>query len=688
MRPIDWFFVAATLALVVAFAVYTRRFVKSVADFLAAGRCAGRYLLANARGEADSGLANTMSKFEQIMVAGLVLNFWEKVQIPALLLVGIFGFVVYRYRETRALTLAQFLEMRYSRRFRLFMGLLAFVSGMLNYGIFPAISARFFIYFLHLPHVVHVGPVVISTFALLMATYLLITVFLVTIGGQVTLMVTDCVEGLLSHLIYIIVVVAVLFVVSWSQVVFVMSDRPAGHSMIDPFNAHDVEDFNFWYVAMYTLTLIYQTMALQNKQGFNAAARTPHESRMGYVLGNWRTYARLLMVLVLGICAITYLKHPDFASSASVINAEINTIQDKYIQKQMTVPVTLSYLLPVGIKGLFCAMMIMGLFAGDSGHMHSWGSIFVQDVILPLRKTPMTPRQHLWALRIAVLFVATFGFIFSLLFQQTQYIQMWWNLTSAVFVGGAGAAIIGGLYWKRGTTGAAWSAQIAGSICAVLGILLTNNAAWAWIGPRLSMLGIDAPPKFWFNGTQMGFFAACMAVITYIVVSLLTCRSPFDLDRMLHRGKYAVAPEDLKKKPLNLRERLRMKNILQFSSEFSFADKVASAGIFWFAIFLLLVNIVVTVWNLGFGEWPVRWWSHYWLIFSIALPFVVAVFTLIWFGIGGTRDIIAFFAALRTLQRDATDDGRVKDADKATPTCESRLPAVAVGDAKPSTPAP
>lgn len=666
MHSIDWILVAGTLALVLGVATYTRRFVRSVADFLAAGRCAGRYLLGNARGESDSGLANTMAKFEIVLVAGFVVNFWEKLQVLVLLLVGISGFVVYRYRETRALTLAQFLEMRYSRSFRLFMGTLAFVSGILNYGIFPAVSARFFIYFLHLPTTVHIGSFAVSTFAVIMASYLLLTVFIVTTGGQVTLMVTDCVEGLLSHAIYIIVAVAVLFVVGWSQIVQVMSSPPAGKSMINPFDAHDVEDFNVWFVLMYLAIQVYQTMALQNKQGFNAAARTPHESRMGYVLGNWRTYARMLMVLMLGVCAVTFLKHPAFAQNAIPINAEIKSIADPYLQKQMTIPVTLSYLLPVGIKGLFCAMMVMGLFAGDSGHMHSWGSIFVQDVVLPLRKKPLSQRQHMWALRLAVIGVAAFAFVFSLLFRQTQYIQMWWNMTAALFVGGAGAAIIGGLYWRRGTTQAAWAAQIAGSLMFFAGVLLTSGPGWNFLADNVGpAVGLTLPPKFWLNGTQMAFAAAGLAVVVYIVVSLITCRTPFNLDRMLHRGVYAAdaGAADATKAPVPLRERMRLKNLLHFGPDFTFRDKVASAGLFWFALGLLAVNLIVTAWNFIAPEtWTLNWWSHYWIVFGLVLPFVVAVVTFVWFTIGGTRDIIDLFASLRTMRRDAADDGRVESA--------------------------
>src|SRR5438094_10352509 len=122
MHALDWILVAVPIAVILAFALYTRRFVKSVADFLAAGRCAGRYLLANARGESDAGLANTISKFEIILVSGFVLSFWEKISYPLFLLVSISCFVVYRFRYTRALTLSQFLEMRYSRPFRLSLG--------------------------------------------------------------------------------------------------------------------------------------------------------------------------------------------------------------------------------------------------------------------------------------------------------------------------------------------------------------------------------------------------------------------------------------------------------------------------------------------------------------------------------------------------------------------------------------
>src|SRR4051794_17539249 len=661
MHWIDWVLVVAPILLVFGFAAYTHRYVRSVADFLAGGRCAGRYLLANARGESDAGLSNTMSKFEIIMVSGFVLNFWEKISTPILLLVGISGFVIYRYRETRALTLAQFFEMRYSRAFRLFMGILAFVSGVLNYGVFPAISARFFIYFLPLPEHFSIGSIQVSTFAALMLGYLSVTVFVLLIGGQGTMMLTDCLEGLFSHLIYVVIAIAVFFIVSWPQVMQVMESNPPGQSMINPFDTNRVEDFNLGFVLMVLATRIYGTMAQQNKQGFNAAAKSAHESRMGGVLGEWRGYARTLMLLVLGVCAVTYMRHPAFAQQAAPIQTAIHAIKDVQLQKQMTVPIALSYLLPVGIKGLFCAVMVMGLIAGDAGHMHSWGSIFVQDVVLPLRRTAMSPAAHMAALRLAVLGVAAFAFVFSLVWTQTQYIALWWAMTSGVFIGAAGAAIIGGLYWQRGTAAGAWAGAITGATLSFIGIILSNGATWKWITEEAAPLGYTLPPKFWLNGQIVAFVACCATVAVYVTVSLMTCRMPFNLDKMLHRGPYRLAGDEsgaTVSASMSWRDRFRMKNILRFDRNFTFVDKLVAGGIFWWAVFLLAVNLIVSAWNFS-SRWPIERWAHYWMIFGIALPCVIATGTLIWFGIGGILDIRAFLGALKTLKRDARDDGRV-----------------------------
>ena len=47
---------------------------------------------------------------------------WGLMEGPAMIVIALSGWVIYRYRQTRAMTLPQFFEMRYSRRFRIFAG--------------------------------------------------------------------------------------------------------------------------------------------------------------------------------------------------------------------------------------------------------------------------------------------------------------------------------------------------------------------------------------------------------------------------------------------------------------------------------------------------------------------------------------------------------------------------------------
>ena len=108
MQWIDWVVVVVPLLGILGVAYYTQRFVRGVADYISAGRCAGRYLLTSASGEAGAGVTNTVGNVEKYMLTGFVALFWDSLITPILLILAITGFVTYRYRQTRVLTLAQF----------------------------------------------------------------------------------------------------------------------------------------------------------------------------------------------------------------------------------------------------------------------------------------------------------------------------------------------------------------------------------------------------------------------------------------------------------------------------------------------------------------------------------------------------------------------------------------------------
>jgi SSS family solute:Na+ symporter len=643
MHWLDWTLVAFSLLIVVAMGAFAQRFMKGVADFMSGGRSAGRYLLTVARGEMFAGAVMFVSIFELVAQSGFVATtaWWQALYLPIALVIGIGGFVVYRYRETRALTLSQFFEMRYSRRFRIFAGALGFLAGILNFGIIPAVGARFFVYFLNWPPEVVLLGATVPTFVLVMAGMLGVTLAVCLTGGFLTMMTTDCVEGILSQLFYLVIIAALVMTFSWTQIEQALGNRPPGQSFLNPFDAGKVADFNLWYILMSMFVWVYGTMAWQNSSGYFSAALNAHESRMGVVLGRWRDIGRLVTVTLLAVCAVTFLSHPDFAAASAPAKTALEGIADAQVQKQMNVPVALAYMLPVGIKGLLFAILLMGIFASDSNHLHSWGGIFVQDVVMPFRRKPFTPQQHIRWLRWGMVGVAVFAFAFGALFKQTEYIIMWWQVTTAIFVGGAGSAIIGGLYWKKGTTTGAWVATILGSALSVGGIIARQ------------VMG-DAFP---LNGLQIGFFASLIAVGAYLLVSLLTCREDFNLERMLHRGIYARADDGAP--PAQSERPSLWARMIGFDRDFSLADKWAAGGVFAWACFFALLVIAGSLWNLV-SPWSDAAWSRYWRITAIGAPIVVAVVTGVWFTWGAARDLRQLFARLRQAQLNPLDNGMVE----------------------------
>ncbi|MDR1145875.1 MAG: hypothetical protein LBK71_07055 [Verrucomicrobiales bacterium] len=748
MHVIDWALLALPLVLVLISGIYTSRYIKGVSHFLSAGRLADRYLLAVSQGEMQAGAITFAAAFEVMSRSGVALTWWGAIGTPVWLILSISGFVLYRFRETRAMTLAQFFEVRYSKGFRIFSGSFSFLAGLMNFGIIPVIGARFFVWFLGMPLTVGFFGHSIPTEVALMGVFLTVSVTITMLGGMITMMVTDCVEGVVSQIFYLLLIFGLLAMFDWNEVGDVLTKetvvvkqtieqtvsvngaeerrviekefnppgrvvdknqladdeqvaaaaglplayqpvdslyaskdgkvvkvekelvpREKGKSLLNPFDSSGVKDFNIWYVLMGLFLGIYGTMGWQFSGGFRGASLNAHEGRMGGVLGAWRGYGKSAAVGILVLCTLAYLQHPDFASQSATANEQISSIANPTIQKQMYIPIGLAHVLPAGLKGALCVILLMGLFSGDSTHLHSWAGIFVQDLLVPLRKKPFTAKQHILILRLAVLGVALFAFFFGWLFQPGDYIVMWWAITTSLFVAGAGAAILGGLYWKKATNAGAWTGMVTGSSLSLAAIVwrqLTPDARRAVLEWATNVLHLPLSVE-WItrqaneapNFLQMSFAIALLTVTLFIIVSLLTCRENYNMDRMLHRGQYAkpepTVPGQEKKVT---RKPSIWGRMIGLDDDFTYGDKWIAVSLFALNMVWFFIFIIGTLWNLV-KPWPDAWWSAYYHFCVFVYPVFFAVITAVWFTWGGVRGMTRLFTLLRAQKVNERDDGTV-----------------------------
>jgi SSS family solute:Na+ symporter len=482
-----------------------------------------------------------------------------------------------------------------------------------------------------------VGGVGVPTMAVILAVLIGLSLYL-TFGGQITIILTDFFQGTLSNIAFLIILGFLLWRFDWSTIISAASSAPAGKSLLDPFDTTRVANFNIWYFLIQIVLVMYGTMAWQGSQAYNASAATPHESVMGRVLGAWRDSAYGLVMMLLPLCAWVVLHHADFGAQASVINGtldEIGRIEQGHLKTQMTVPVALSVILPLGVKGLMCAVMFCGFVGNLEVSLHSWGSIFVQDVVLPFRRSALSPRAHIWLLRAAILGVALFIFVFSLVFRQTEHILMFFAITGAIYLSGAGAAIIGGLYWKYGSTAGAWGAMLLGMVLAVGTMvwrqvlelsLMPGRGLSRWLGVEtVESLKMHTPNSQW-----MALIAAGASCALYVALSLRRPRA-FNLDRMLHRGAYAD-PNDAPTE-----EKPKRWFGFRVGQNFSFSDKLIYTSTTVWTMFWFVIAAAVTAYG-SFYRIDTPIWSGFWHV-KIWIGFVLGIVVTLAITIGGIGDV-------------------------------------------------
>ena len=646
---------------------YMRRFTRSVADYLAASRSAGRYLISTAQLGMSITAASMVGTLEVFSQTGFSMAFWEGFIGFFYFLMSMSGLITYRFRETRALTFHQFFEIRYSKKLRVFATFINVFSGLFTFGIGPGIAARFLVYYLGMPPVLHFQSFTFPTFGVVMIILMAVTLYFTFSGGHLSVMMTDCLEGVISSFLYLVVAIAILCLFSYNQMGTALYSGQPGMSYIDPFDIAKRPNFNYLYLMLNWGMSIYIWRGNAWNASFAASARTAQESQMASVIGIWRGMGSAAMGSLIALGAFTLMHNPDFAGVADSVRSYLQTsIPDSDIQlrTQLLLPTALGVMLPSGVKGALCAVLLMGVIAGMSAGLHNFSSGVVQDVILPNVKRRIQPDHHILILRLAAIAIAIFGVIFSLSFRIPDYLVMVTQLMSAIYLAGIGAVVWGGLYWKRATTQGAWAAMVAGSVLAFLGMLLQEY--WQKLVPVVSgVCGSGAiadwlqanPLKCPINGQIISASIMGVCLLLFFVVSRLTCRTPYDMDKLLHRGKYRVGDEH----KVEIKKGFRLSRITGVNENFTKGDRLIAYFTFFWGLTPNVAGLTVIIWNVVVTRWTVQqWWawSYFW---NVGIPVVAGIITTVWFTWGTTRDMFRLFRDLKAVKADANDDGQVHE---------------------------
>jgi SSS family solute:Na+ symporter len=246
-----------------------------------------------------------------------------------------------------------------------------------------------------------------------------------------------------------------------------------------------------------------------------------------------------------------------------------------------------------------------------------------------------------------------------MIYTPTQYVAMFLALTGAIFVGGAGSAIIGGLYWSRGTTAGAWAAMIAGMTLSCSGIVVKQLPDTVVTGDG-AMFDLLRWMREGVTGQELTFWSIAVSVGLYVLVSLGTSRERFNMDRMLHRGTYARSDDAAEGVALSTRRLAAAMQRLGFDSEMTTRDRwVTAITLAWPVIFTTVFAATLIAhflgWAPGSGFWSAAWGWY------TTMALATAVIIVVWFTVGGILDLRAMFRKLREYHANQSDDGRVID---------------------------
>ena len=498
ITPIDWQILGVLFLALLALAIWINTRCRSVADYLVSGRKVRLWLGMGAGIAGEIGLVSIVAMCEQGYMRGfgfvLIGLLSMCVMVP---LFGVFGFGIERFRASKAMSVPQYIEMRYSRRLRIATGIINSAAGVLQMCIFPIVGASFIRVLIDAPETAQLAAMTIPSEWIIMAVLLACAILFTYFGGYITLVVVNFVQ-------MIIIMVAIYWLLAYLvsdlglQHFWTTLEETRGLGAFYPFVEGDDSYSLIWFAWLITMSILLQFSYGPYLQKY-AAMDKPKTVSRSYLFGSLFATGRTFVILGIGVCALAALG-PEPLAESGITGQQ---------WKSLATPHYLATVVPPVLMGVLLAGLLFADISTTDQYLLSWATSIVNDCICPFLKQPLSPEKHIMAVRLTIVLLCVFFFLVGMVYEPTLPIwEFMWLLANVI--GGTGIAVLLGMYWKRASTTGAYVAVIV-SVALPLSDL---TARWIY-----KEFWPDVP--FPLTPQMTGFSTYVIATVLMMIVSLV-----------------------------------------------------------------------------------------------------------------------------------------------------------------------
>lgn len=448
-----------------------KKYVGGIGDYLVANRTMGFHLGLLSMMCTEIGMITYIYYAELGYKAGLASLI---VAFPPMIIyffLGRTGFIIKPLLEMKIMTIPEFFSKRFSNGVRFYVGILMAVGGILNFGVFPGVEAKFINTVTGIP----------ESYVLLTMVVLLTLVLIYTLlGGMVSIILTNYLQYALLSLGMIFITVYGIVVIGWGNIVEKVITG-MGEKGVNPFFPSFLKgEFGIGFIVW---QLLLWTAILVAWQAISMRLFSSKDSKTGLKIYSWSGLmflSRAILPIFWGIMAFAYFTEPVDGLDA--------------------LPLLVKAIIPSGILGLIFAGLLAASMSTYASYLLSWSSVVSQDivggVIKAITRKEIESKKQLLISRITIAAVMIFIIWWSLFHKLEGYLYFYLNMTGMLFLPGTLISITLGLYWKKARTAGAYLAFTFGAVPPLFYLVASESIknVWAsrigWGGFLLAFVGM------------------------------------------------------------------------------------------------------------------------------------------------------------------------------------------------------